>query len=311
MCYSNTSASPLIHIGYPKTATTWFQKYFYPNMKNISIVSRNKIDYLIFNKNSFTFNGQEVKKEIYNEHKKRIVLCEERIVVDRRNCGILLVEKAQRLKKIFPDGKIVVFIRNQLDMLASQYSQHLKSGGNYSINRYLFDSDINMAKQNFFVQYEYNYIIEKYKELFGSNNVCVFLFEDFQNDPQGFLLEYIKRLNLETDIKEIKYQKKINIRYKKFMIPFVRLFNTFTSVNFDSSFQKKRCLIHIPFLFTVVHFIFDQVNMFLNGNPSYIDILGERNAKILYEFYAESNKNLVEQCPEIKRAKLERYGYPL
>jgi hypothetical protein len=31
---------PIIHIGYSKTATTWFQKQFYPNIKNAFYPSR-------------------------------------------------------------------------------------------------------------------------------------------------------------------------------------------------------------------------------------------------------------------------------
>jgi len=34
---------PIIHIGYPKTASTWFQKAFYPHLKSPRYIGRDAI----------------------------------------------------------------------------------------------------------------------------------------------------------------------------------------------------------------------------------------------------------------------------
>ena len=34
---------PIVHIGYHKTATTWFQKHFYPCVRNARFVARERV----------------------------------------------------------------------------------------------------------------------------------------------------------------------------------------------------------------------------------------------------------------------------
>ena len=36
-------AGRLVHIGYHKTATTWFQRRFYPQTRNVELVERRRI----------------------------------------------------------------------------------------------------------------------------------------------------------------------------------------------------------------------------------------------------------------------------
>lgn len=43
----------------------------------------------------------------------------------------------QRLKTVLPNARIVIFIRNQTEMIASVYKQYVKEGGTHSPRRFL------------------------------------------------------------------------------------------------------------------------------------------------------------------------------
>src|SRR3989339_295042 len=107
-------SKPIIHIGFPKTATTWLQKEFFPNVANINFVQREDIIEKILRPNTFEIDFASTKN--YFKNKKRTVICDEILVGGLDACfgnGAFIKETGMRLKQIFDEAEIIIFIRNQ------------------------------------------------------------------------------------------------------------------------------------------------------------------------------------------------------
>ena len=251
---------PIIHIGYPKTSTTWFQKNFYPMVRNTDFIPREEIFSKILRVNAFTFDPISTREYFIDKYKDKdfITICEEEILVDQRNNGIRVKEMANRIYAVFPEASIVIFLRNQLDMMASRYSQHLKAGGNYRATKYLFRKNIrDRSLSNDFSLFEYDKIIQLYQDLFGINNVFIYLYEEFQENNIEFLTSFSKQHLLKYDLKHF-ILKHENIRLRVGIIPVIKFINIFTR----KKYSYKYYLIHIPFWFEASRLIIEFLNQF-------------------------------------------------
>lgn len=301
----NTEAYQVIHVGYPKTATTWFQEVFYPQVKNYVYVSREDIVNNILDVNAFEFDPIEARKYFDEKYGKKIIICEERIIADLRNKGVLMKENALRIKSVFPEAKIVIFIRNQLEQMASKYSQYIKAGGSYRINRYLFrEKNQDFRIEEIFSAFLYDRVIHYYLSLFGKNNVFVYLYEDFASSSQKVIDTMVSEFRFDIDSN--LDTRSVNARLRWSILYLLRFINCFT--------RKRRIfkyyLIHIPYLFEVSRVVFLYLNKFkIFGRPmNTIKILGKKNSRFIIDYYKKSNRLLIEKYG---LTKIKDYGYPL
>lgn len=241
----------IIHIGIPRTATTFFQQNVFPCLP----------DYLSFNLETTHFNDvfnqlQFADDTFYNPQKvldftkdwknKNIVISNENFVgqsyfLNHINRSLI----AKRLSDVFPDAKILLVLRNQLDLLASLYAISLEWRETKHIDDFVWQpkKDKNLGAEagpanlyfNTYGDYEnlegYDYLplIQLYKKHF--KHVEVLLFEDFIHKPEAFanrldaffeletpvfkqLLQNKTFLNNSVDEKQVKKLRKLN-RYNQ------------------------------------------------------------------------------------------------
>jgi len=292
--------NPIIHIGYPKTATSWFQKIFYPSVLNIDFINRNTIIEQLIQPNSLDFNP-DISKDYFNKRfKNNIVLCDEILIggldISFGN-GSFIFQSGLRLKKIFPDAQIIIFIRNQIDLIASAYYQYIKSGGNLRINKYLFPG----SNSTYFIQtfnkfsfrlFEFDILTKFFKDLFGDNNVFVFPIEHFMEDNVKFLKSFIRDFKLEIDLTRLNYVE-VNRRYRKGILKLAKFINLF----YKGNTSNKYYILNIPSLYYTSLRLFEILNNYkLFGRiPSSVDILGPKNVNYIKEYYQNSNNNLITE----------------
>ncbi len=301
---------PLIHIGYPKTATTWFQQNFYPYVENADFRDRSEIIKNIITPNTFDFNCEKAKN--YFNLNKKLIICEEMILGSMHTGGhnsLFTKEMSYRLKSVFPSAQIIIFIRNQIDIIASAYFEYLRTGGTYNINKYLFRNKDYYIYHNIslfsFEFFEYDKIITHYRQLFGKEKVLVFLYEDFLKNNIAFLIKFQEIFNLKFDINKINLNKK-NLKYKKYLMNIVRFSNIFTK----KSNLYKYNIINLPYWFGFSHKVFNILNKYriFGKIPSSIEILGKKNYEYIKEYYKTSNRILYE---ELNLKSIKKYKYPL
>lgn len=294
---------PILHIGYPKTATTWFRTQFYPLVNDAFFIDRKSINQIIVKTDLANFDKNLILDKLQIQHSKQLILCSETLIghiSDGSTNWKYSNENAFKLKELFPDSNIVIFIRNQQELITSAYIQYVKNGGNYSINRYLYSTE-NLFR---FDHLKYDEKIEHYFQIFGKENIHIFLYEDFSNNTNLFLKKYIELFNLDIDLQKLNLNQ-VNSRIKRNFIPLKRLANCFIKKN---SIKYKHRFFYIPLIKRTIDFYVQKTkNTFLAGKETTSEsILGAKNIEFIKNYYTQSNQNL---CKMIDVEKLKTYNY--
>jgi hypothetical protein len=169
-----------IHIGYPKTATSWLQKSILPQNPEIAFwhVRAPQHAWLeeLVTAHEFDFDARRLRSS-YAKHKASVTaqaigISWESFSGDVFAGGHNSRRNATRLHAVFPEASIVVFIRNQFDMIDSLYRQYVQEGGACSIHRFLdlqFPSRVCFSLDHLC----YDRLIRCYHDLFGPDNLYV------------------------------------------------------------------------------------------------------------------------------------------
>lgn len=288
----------IIHIGYPKTGTTWLQKEFFPYVNQYEKLIKVPILKNIYNPDISQQNLNKIFKP-YTQ-KTNLIISDEDLVTDKPNHPSPFI-KAERIKHLFPNAFIVLFIRNQNNILISAYDQYIKGGGTLYFKKYI-DLLIDSGKIN---HWQYHRIIQKYFSLFDKNNIKIFLFEDFKNSPH-FLNDFTENLHL-TLTASPNTEKIMNVGLSNPVRYLWRISNHFTKHQLYSLFPPKNYFFHFPGQFTFNKIFFPNLNFFFkqmlklpstNPNP-----IREVNS-----IFAHSNKILLNIT---NLTNISKYNYPL
>lgn len=158
---------------------------------------------------------QLVYRNVYGGNKDQVLISDESFATgySRFPGQVEKVEIAHRLGTLFPSSKILLVIRNQVDILKSLYVQQLKSSECISnwqewLNkqkRYShLTSQLNWLK--------YDVIYDTYSEIFGAENIYLILFEDILQKDLYFYKGIEAFLGNSIDAKTIK--KMLSHKYK-------------------------------------------------------------------------------------------------
>ena len=204
-----------IHVGYHKTGTTYLQNCGFQGKSDIRLLggySSNNNDqekslYLLKCKLS-ELGGDVFCAEKWREDFFSIINSIENLegkilgVSDEALSGNYITgegdfEIAERIHKVFGKVKVVIVIRNQIDMIDSIYRQYIHLGGVYSFKKF-----IRSEGQNITSKLKYDKLIGKYIELFGKDNVLILPYENIKN--KSFFLsnvyKFIQINNLELPV---------------------------------------------------------------------------------------------------------------
>ncbi|MDP6526316.1 MAG: sulfotransferase [Kiritimatiellia bacterium] len=208
----------IIHIGLPKTATTTLQKHLFARHSEIdcigqptSIISEKNLHMLhvITRQDSLSFDDgfdrflENTVNPILRACKRRAtVLSEESFStgasfprsVPRR-------EIASRLLRLFPEARILMVIRNQVDLLCSWYRQSLRhvDAPTQSLEEW-FDSQWQEKLYGSVLPLlNYDLLRQLYEDTFGPDRVKIMLFESFTQHQEQFIdeLSCFSRINAQ------------------------------------------------------------------------------------------------------------------
>lgn len=305
-----------VHIGYHKTATNWFQRLFYPAVRNFKYVHRKRARAAFTEDHAFQFDPAAALARLETPGPEGLILCEEELSGNLHNGGLygyLSKEVAHRIKATLPTAEIVIFIRSQTEMIGSVYKQYVKEGGTHSPRRYLFPYD-HLDPHGFspkksplfaFQHYDYRLLIGHYREVFGPDKVHVFLYEEFSRNQAEFMARFIERLGLDVDLGSVP-KTRLNVSNKKFSLWVSRLMNRFAYRNVID----KHYFLNVPGMYRlrgrVVAPLLDRI-AFFSGPARPRDILGADIVRHIEDRYRESNRLLAQELG----LPLEKHGYPV
>jgi len=291
----------LIHIGYPKTATTWLQDVFFPSVLNFSFISKRDANRLILNSNCLAYNPKIIQEEFHKNRNRNLLISSETfstVINSGFNYGYFSAGIAHKLKETFPDATVIIFIRRQQSIIPSAYQQYVKSGGTFSFRRWLYSGEVFS-----FERLLYDRLIEYYKSLFSDKQVRVYLYEDLKNDNKQFLQRFSIEHGLDVDWDKVTYSP-VNKGLRIYCMPILKVLNHF----YKKPVGRKRFVCHIPVMTSVGYGIINYLNPmpifghYLTGN----EFLRPKDLEYIKNFYANSNRNLTRYFGS---EVLERYGY--
>lgn len=244
----NISKPPLlIHIGYPKSASSWLQDFIFPDTR-LGFMSPwgNKTKTYMIHKGS-EFSAESVfnlfepgLKEaadlglvptISNEHLTGILGFSHKSLSKWSSAHSRLIP--ERLYKAFPQAKILIIIREQKSFIMSAYRQNIRTGGTQYINQYI--SDKNDPAGIFPLDaLRYDVLIEQYQSLFGRDNILVLPFELIRKKQDRFFKSIFDFLGIQVDSSCYSNKSSRNVGLKGGSLMLKRQFNVLCNSLFVS-----------------------------------------------------------------------------
>ncbi len=191
--------SPLIHIGYHKTGTTWLQKDLFgePALFGFTAAPQTAIDDAFIGGNPFTFDPTRARDLIMPTITQAESVGNVPVVSHEPLCGLPTLNGfdsktiADRLAATFPQARILIAIREQRSMMRSVYKQYVTTSGTNPIERMWRDYAPEERRRPHpgLEVFEYHHLIAYYQELFGKDRVLVLPFELLVRDADAFAAE--------------------------------------------------------------------------------------------------------------------------
>ena len=189
----------LIHIGYHKTGSGWLRRLFFVNPDTgFGWIGKSKPSHPVRRLVAvppFEFDAAASRAE-FDPLLQRVeddgllpVVAFERLVGHPFSAGYDSKEIANRLAETFPEGRVLVVIREQRSMILSTYKQYVRQGGTLSLAKFVQPSPPkSMPLPGFDLRYfEYHHLLSYYRRLFGPDAVLALTYEQFRADPAEFV----------------------------------------------------------------------------------------------------------------------------
>jgi hypothetical protein len=220
-----------LHVGLQKTGTTYLQTRVFPQISEITYIGRpytqenhafNTLQYA----DGTLYEPERLEHEITairraSEGRSAVVISDELLsgfpFYNYLNRELI----ARRLAAVLPDAEVIIFLRNQVELILSLYNQYVKINWYSNIlddrfmsapgsgaaledwlanrlewqqrNRYIW----NRAKFNV-EHFRYSRLLDLYKQIFA--RVHVFLYEDFRHNSADVLRSLSEVLGVEMPI---------------------------------------------------------------------------------------------------------------
>jgi len=183
----------LIHVGYPKTGTTFLQECYFPNHSGFNFLGCSSVcqedDFALSIMNDFSFDEPkelpfDLDADVLNVFSSEVFTSG--FLWSGSGGGAVDFRTAHRLKKTFGNARILMVLRNQRSMIASLYFQYVVEGGVLSFSRFI-EKSLNDSAFFKLEQLQYDRLIDCYQSVFGKQNILILPYEMMVVDMSLFL----------------------------------------------------------------------------------------------------------------------------
>lgn len=221
-----------LHIGFPKTGTSFCQKLIFPYFKNAyynPTYDLDKLDEILFNPFS------KIKPERKKIDLKPIILSKESYIGSIFFGARDFKSNLEIIKSTFQNVKIIITIRDQTRLINSLYVQYVQQGGYKSLDKFLWGKAKYFGDDYFNADIlRYDIVIKQIEKTFGENNLLVLNYRDLKNDPVDFIKQISRFMNLDIDTSKIDFNINANKSTPSFFIPIYRRLNPLFKSKFSN-----------------------------------------------------------------------------
>ncbi|MGB0651831.1 MAG: hypothetical protein ACPGQL_01405 [Thermoplasmatota archaeon] len=182
----------LVHIGYHKTATKWFQERLFPHHPDLVPLHRDVIAKALVWPHPLHFDPVAARAELLPhleaawQEGKVPVLSAERLSGNPTSGGFDAKEIAERIAATLPEARVWMQIREQRAAVASYYKQYVQEGGTARIGRFLAGDGVLKRQPVFRLEHwDYGPLVAQYRDLVGDDRLLVTLYEAFRDDADA------------------------------------------------------------------------------------------------------------------------------
>lgn len=203
----NRFSVDFIGIGAEKAATYWVAAILREHPE-VCFSKRKEIAFF----NEFDQHFLKIRNPRYDWgikwYKKHFIRCQKGKIKGEYTPTYLYSKKAaKRIKKHFPQVKLIVCLRDPVKRAFSQYL-HDKSIG--IIKKFSFEEAIK-THSSYVEKGKYHKHLRAYYELFSEKNILVVFVEDIKKDPRKVATQIYKFLGVTSDYKPVSLKKKFNV----------------------------------------------------------------------------------------------------
>ncbi len=299
---------PILHVGYHKTGSSWLQEELFPKARGVAVVPRTDLRQNLLMPSPLVFDPDLARANLMAGRRGRLVLSEEELSGNLHAGGLhgaFSRELVDRLHRSFPDGHVVIFVREQKAMVASAYKQYIKGGGTRGIRGFLTPSPKPHKTPNFSLDFlAYDRLVELYEDRFGADRVSVFLYEDLATRPAELVRMLCRTLGLSIDLDSISFAP-VNAGYRSRTLALLRVLNHFHA----REMPNATCVVNVPGLHGVLSFLAPRIDRLPGmGHLQQIsDLLRPDEIRALEDRFRDSNARLEKG----RALPLARHGYAL
>tara|TARA_B110000046_G_scaffold28052_1_gene28803 strand:+ start:109194 stop:110096 length:903 start_codon:yes stop_codon:yes gene_type:complete len=279
-----------LHIGYPKTATTFMQQEYFPAMEEIHYINQLELwetgflgiifdDLFSSNDHKYisilrTWKAAAGEKKLFISYEGFVG----NLFWGLKNFPLI----CQRLKKTGFDFKILLSIRRQEKIADSLYIQYVHQGGALSFDNFIklpTKYPLHLALNVF----DYNAIYDKLNFEFGQGNVYVLPYESIKY--KEYLIDYLTNyFNQEVKLKTSQFNEH-NVSLSGNNLKLLRFLNRFLSSWVSTNGIFPSSILNT----TKVKNFLQKINKGKNRNPYFIHNI---HCQSFVPFYEASNEKL-------------------
>ncbi|MCI5217801.1 MAG: hypothetical protein D3914_01070 [Candidatus Electrothrix sp. LOE2] len=272
-----------IHIGLPKTGSTYLQQVIFKQHPEINCLGSGysiNIDQefillirKIVNGHSFLHESREIYNRLatlLNNNKR----CQNKTLNGLSAEGLsqtiydakMITHVACMLHHIAPSAKIVIFVRNQFDMIDSFYRQYIVEGGTKKINEFLFspiqwfsldylNCNIDPLDVHGINRFKYYGIVRTYIDLFGKNNVHICMQEKLKSEREKTLRDLYDFL--EINYFNIEHKENVNSKKSFYQYELLRFINKFfcSDAHRESNYLMMKAIRYLSYFINFSQFL--------------------------------------------------------
>ncbi len=194
------SLPKIVHVGFAKCASTFLQA-FWRQHPDVNLVFKSG-----FFSSTYSLDVVRYSRMFENGHIGRcLVESDEHLLMNDRHPllgshGMTLEgveEVCKRLKSALPQAKLLVVLRDQLDMMVSTYSQYLLGGGTHTLDAFASEMLCSSNDRRNYYSFYYDRILEILEDSFPGQWKAI-LFDDLTHRTERHLEGICEFMEIES-----------------------------------------------------------------------------------------------------------------